>query len=151
MARRSNPRVEPLTGPRGGRRRDRRGRGFRGPVAVPGPLSPRGVPGGWDHGSQFDTAVLGALARLRPSHAAALAELDVAVEDVPVLPRRWRDDVPLGTVVPDHERARVVLFRHPIQHRAETRADLDDLVLSVLVDQLATLWRCEPEDIDPRA
>lgn len=151
MTSRSNSRVPPLDAARDGRRRDRRGRGFRGPVAIPGPLSPRGVPGGWDRRSQFDTAVLGAVARLRPRHAAALELVDVAVEDVPVLPRRWREEVPLGTVVPDRERPRVVLFRQPVQHRASTRVDLDDLVLSVLVDQLATLWRCDPEDLDPRA
>ncbi|MGH1563409.1 metallopeptidase family protein [Mumia sp. DW29H23] len=151
MTSRSNPRVPPLDTVRGGSRRDRRGRGFRGPVAIPGPLSPRGVPGGWDRRAQFDTAVLGAVARLRPRHAAALEQLDVAVEDVPVLPRRWRDEVPLGTVVPDRERPRVVLFRQPVQHRATSRADLDDLVLSVLVDQLAALWRCDPEELDPRA
>ncbi|MFD1825542.1 MULTISPECIES: metallopeptidase family protein [Mumia] len=150
MARRSSPRVVPLDEPRGGRRRDRRGRGFRGPVALPGPLTPSGIPVGWDRRAQFDTAVLGAVARLRPRHAAALELLDVAVEDVPVLPRRWRDEVPLGTVVPDRERPRVVLFRQPVQHRVESRADLDDLVLSVLVDQLATLWRCDPDDLDPR-
>ncbi len=150
MVRRSSPWVAPLDEPRGGGRRDRRGRGFRGPVALPGPLTPGGVPGGWDRRAQFDTAVLGAVARLRPRHAAALEQLDVAVEDVPVLPRRWRDDVPLGTVVPDRDRPRVVLFRKPVEHRVESRADLDDLVLSVLVDQLATLWGCEPDDLDPR-
>ncbi|MBW9204877.1 metallopeptidase family protein [Mumia sp. zg.B17] len=148
---RSHPRVPPLVEPRGGSRRDRRGRGFRGPVALPGPLSPEGVPGAWDRRAQFDTAVLGAIARLRTRHSSALEQVDVAVEDVPVLPRRWREEVPLGTVVADRGRPRVVLFRQPVQHRATSRAELDDLVLSVLVDQLAAFWQVDPDEVDPRA
>ncbi|KHL16426.1 UNVERIFIED_CONTAM: hypothetical protein LK11_16420 [Mumia flava] len=137
--------------PRRGPRRDRRGRGFRGPVALPGPLSPDGVPGAWDRRARFDTAVIGAVARLRPRYADALDALDVAVEDVPVLPRRWPDEVPLGIVDPHPRRPRVVLFRWPLQHRAPDRAELDELVLTVLVDQLATLWQTDADEIDPRS
>jgi predicted Zn-dependent protease with MMP-like domain len=45
---------------------------------------------------------------------------------------------------------RLVLFRRPIEHRSETRADLEAMVLTVLVEQVAELLGIEPSDVDPR-
>jgi hypothetical protein len=43
-----------------------------------------------------------------------------------------------------------VVFRRPIEHRCESRADLEAMVLTVLVEQIAELLGIEPEDVDPR-
>ena len=43
-----------------------------------------------------------------------------------------------------------MLFRRPIEHRAETRADLEAMVLTVVVEQVAELLGIDPEQVDPR-
>ena len=45
---------------------------------------------------------------------------------------------------------RLVLFRRPIEHRCETRAELEAMVLMVLVEQVAELLGIDAEDVDPR-
>ena len=45
---------------------------------------------------------------------------------------------------------RLVLFRRPIEHRAETRADLEALLLTIVVEQVAELLGIDAEDVDPR-
>jgi predicted Zn-dependent protease with MMP-like domain len=45
---------------------------------------------------------------------------------------------------------RLVVFRRPIEARAETTADLGALVLTVLVEQVSELLGRSPEEIDPR-
>ena len=46
-------------------------------------------------------------------------------------------------------RARLVLFRRPIEHRAEDREELAAIVLTVLVDQLSELTGVPPGDLHP--
>ena len=43
-----------------------------------------------------------------------------------------------------------MLFRRPIEHRCETRADLEAMVLTVVVEQVAELLGIDAEDVDPR-
>jgi predicted Zn-dependent protease with MMP-like domain len=43
-----------------------------------------------------------------------------------------------------------VLFRRPIEHRCETRDELQALVLTVVVEQVAELLGMDAEDVDPR-
>ena len=45
---------------------------------------------------------------------------------------------------------RLVLFRRPIEHRCETRSDLEAMILTVVVEQIAELLNVEPSVIDPR-
>ena len=45
---------------------------------------------------------------------------------------------------------RLVLFRRPIEHRAESRADLEALLLTIVVEQVAELLGLDPERVDPR-
>jgi hypothetical protein len=54
-------------------------------------------------------------------------------------------------MVPANESAppRLVLFRRPIEHRAQTRADLAALVLTVVVEQLADFLGVPAEDVHP--
>ncbi len=43
-----------------------------------------------------------------------------------------------------------MLFRRPIELRAETRSDLSAMVLTVLVEQVSELLGRSPEEVDPR-
>ena len=43
-----------------------------------------------------------------------------------------------------------MLFRRPIEHRAETRADLEALLLTIVVEQVAELLGIDPDKVDPR-
>jgi hypothetical protein len=42
------------------------------------------------------------------------------------------------------------VFRRPIEHRSPTRVDLELLVVTVVVEQLAELLGIEPSQVDPR-
>lgn len=132
------------------RSRDRRGHGSRGPAVLPQVAGEPMTPTRREH---FDELVLGIVAEVDDRWQSRLGLVEYAVEDTPVLPATWHDEqVPLATVV--HGRSddpvRLVLFRRPIEHRAETRADLEALVLTVVVEQVADLLGMDPEDVDPR-
>ncbi len=45
---------------------------------------------------------------------------------------------------------RLVLFRRPIEHRCNSRLELEAMVLTVVVEQIAELLGLEPEAVDPR-
>jgi predicted Zn-dependent protease with MMP-like domain len=82
-----------------------------------------------------------------------LGLVEFAVEETPMMPDDWTaDTVPLATLVRGSgtEPTRLVLFRRPIELRAETRADLSAMVLTVLVEQVSELLGLPPEDVDPR-
>ena len=139
-----------VSGPRPGRMRDRRGRGPRGPMALPGPLSPRSVPVHRPARASFDLLVGDILAALEPHFAVEPDHVDVVVEEAPLLPPEWTDDVPLSIVAPSPEGSRVVLFRIPIAQRCSGNEDLEDLVWTVVLDRLAEVWHMSPDDLDPR-
>jgi hypothetical protein len=46
-------------------------------------------------------------------------------------------------------RARILLFRKPIEQRANDSTELDDLLHEILVAQVATYLDVEPNVIDP--
>lgn len=124
---------------------------MRGPAVTPGPLSPRGVPSRTP-GELFDAIVLGAVARLEERCHDRLGAVEFAVEEAPVVTHHDGDDpVPLASLVPGTSTtpARLVLFRRPIELRCETRADVDALVHTVLVEQVSELLGVSPEEIDP--
>lgn len=142
----------PVVGRRTGSRRDRRGRGLRGPAVLPGPLSPRGVPITRTPAEVFDSVVLAAVHRLEERWHDQLGLVEFAVEETPIVPDDWAaDSVPLASLVrgTGTTPTRLVLFRRPIELRCETRADLDALVLTVVVEQAAELLGVPPEEIDP--
>ncbi|MEZ5194700.1 MAG: metallopeptidase family protein [Nocardioides sp.] len=71
----------------------------------------------------------------------------------PQLPDDWDSDrVPLSSLIRGSgtTATRLVLFRRPIEHRCTTAADLEALVHTVLVEQVAELVGLPPEDVDPR-
>jgi Zincin-like metallopeptidase len=139
--------------PRTGRARERRGRGVRGPSALPGPLTPRGVGYPGTASERFDALVLSLVADLGRRWGTRWGSLEFAVEETPLMPEGWDGtEVPLATLVrgSDGQPSRIVVFRQPIVLRAPTRPETTALLLAVLVEQVADLLGLEPEEVDPR-
>lgn len=130
------------------RRRDRRGRGLRGP------LFPPVIPANRTRSERFDDAVLESVQALRPTLGKELDRIDFAVEDVPPSdPAPWENSgVALGRCFPAEPgmNARIVVYRRPIETRATSVGDLAALVHEILVEQLSRLLNRRPGDIDPR-
>jgi hypothetical protein len=102
---------------------------------------------------RFDDLVLGIVSDLDVRWSDRLGLLEYAVEDAPQIPDDWdADTVPLSSLVRGAKGAptRLVVFRRPIEHRAESRSDLEALVLTVVVEQVAELLGVEAELVDPR-
>ena len=102
---------------------------------------------------RFDELVLEVVADLERRWSDRLGLVEHGVEDAPQIPDDWATGtVPLSSLVRGSggQPTRLVLFRRPIEHRCETRADLDALVLTILVEQVAELLGIDPADVDPR-
>jgi predicted Zn-dependent protease with MMP-like domain len=148
---------------RGRRRRDRHGRGLRGS------LFPSTLPAASTRAQRFDALVLEALEPIEARWRTELTKLDVAVDDVPEVEGFERTQtppegvladagVPLARLVPaglDRRgmptRARIVLYRRPLEARAKDSADLADLVHEVLVEQVASYLGLDPGVIEGEA
>lgn len=139
-----------IVGPRDGDMRARRGRGMRGVRALPGPLSPNGIPTRTTRRAQFERLVADIVTALEPAFSAENDLVEVVVEDTPKLPPEWDDAVPSSVVTHDGDVTRVVLFRMPIVQHARDAEHLEEVTWSVLLQQLAAIWQVRPEDLDPR-
>ncbi len=136
------------------RNRDRHGRGLRGP------LYPATLPAARSRAERFDALVIEALEPIEARWRTELTQLDVAVDDVPDVQGTEEDvvedgNVPLARLVPatvDRQglptRARIVLYRRPLEARAKDGADLSDLVHDVLVEQVANYLGLDPDVVD---
>ncbi|MFI6288848.1 metallopeptidase family protein [Streptomyces sp. NPDC051018] len=124
------------------RRRDRHGRGMRGPVAPPQ------VPLSASRAETFRDLVQDSVERLERRWT-QLAEVDFLVLDVPTAPE---ETVPLGTSLPAQKglRARIVVYRRPVEIRTKNREERALLVHEVVVEQVAELLGLAPESVDPR-
>jgi hypothetical protein len=138
------------------RTRDRHGRGPRGPAFGPATRptdpAPAGVPAQRSASERFDALALTVMEELWERFPDELRDIQLGVEEVPLLPETWgRDTVPLASYVAaaHGQPGRVVLLRRPIEHRAGTRADLEALLLTVLVEQVAEVLGLPPEDVHP--
>ncbi|HEX5088570.1 MAG TPA: metallopeptidase family protein [Nocardioides sp.] len=132
------------------RRRDRRGRGMRGPGVVPRQPGRPELP---TRRERFDDLALAIVTSVDRRWQDRLGLVEYAVEDAPQIPDDWEtDQVPLSSLVRGSgaRPTRLVLFRRPIEHRAETRADLEALLLTVVVEQVAELLGIDPDEVDPR-
>jgi len=98
----------------------------------------------------FDLLVGDVIAALDHHFVAESEHVELVVEEVPMLPPEWTDEVPLSIVVPGTASTRVVLFRMPIAHRCATSDDLEDVVWGVILDRLSEIWHVPPDDLDPR-
>jgi len=130
--------------------RDRHGRGLRGPEILPRQL---GTPERPTARERFDDLVLGVVEGIEARWSAHLGLVEYAVEDAPQVPDDWAsDNVPLSSLVRGSGAlpTRIVVFRRPIEHRCETRDELEALVLTVVVEQVAELLGIPAHDVDPR-
>jgi predicted Zn-dependent protease with MMP-like domain len=146
-----NPAVGP--GRAGGRRfrrlnrRDRHGRGLRGP------LLPADLPGWRSRADRFDDLVLDVVEHLERRWGRELDGVEFAVEDVPPSdPAPWEHgEVPLGRFFParGEEPPRVVVYRRPVETRGGDPREIAALVHDVVVEQVAHLLGLSPEQVDP--
>ncbi|MFE0177463.1 metallopeptidase family protein [Streptomyces sp. NPDC059002] len=144
--------VQPRSADPRPRRRDRHGRGMRGPVAPPQ------VPLSASRAEAFTDLVQDSVERLERRWP-QLAEIDFLVLEVPPLggsdgaDGEWRDEVvPLGGTISaaDDRPARVVIYRRPVEIRTKGRDERAALVHEVVVEQVAELLGLSPESVDPR-
>ena len=141
------PQRLPVPAPTPARRRDRHGRGLRGP------LLPPILPAWRTRAERFDELVTSAaddLARDWPQ----IARIQFAVEEVPPSdPAPWERGAVLGRGFAAEPRAglpaRVVVYRRPVTSRAADEEELADLVRRVVVEQVALMLGRRPEEIDP--
>jgi len=138
------------SGPPRRRVRERRGRGLRGPEVLPA------VPGHSVRPTSrqcFDDLALRLVSEVDERWQDRLGLLEYAVEDAPQIPDDWHPDtVPLSSLIrgTGTQATRLVLFRRPIEHRCETRDELEALLLTVVVEQVSELLGLPAEDVDPR-
>ncbi|MCB0931300.1 MAG: metallopeptidase family protein [Mycobacterium sp.] len=133
-----------------------------------GPLLPPSVPGWRSRAERFDMAALEAYEPIERRWQQRLTGLDIAVDEIPrIQPKdpesvQWPPEVvadgpiPLARLIPagvdvrgEPTRARIVLFRKPIERRAKDSVDLTDLLHEILVAQVATYLGVGPSVIDP--
>lgn len=140
--------AERTSGPRRVRR-DRHGRGLRSP------LLPAKLPGSRTRAEQFDHAVLQAAADLEERWPREIQAIEFAVDEVPPLPAGEvipSSDVVLDAGVPltrftppgvdargRATKARIVVYRRPLEVRAQDAGDLTELVAEVLTEQLSAV------------
>ena len=137
-------------------RRERHGRGLRGPLA------PRTVPIAQTPTEAFDSAVLDAVEHLEAHGLNEIGGIEFAVEDVPSVhtdetgyPPEILEDaqVPLAQAYPtglaDITSPLIVLYRRPLEARAMDVEDLAGLIHDVVVDRVAHLLGRDPGAIDP--
>lgn len=141
--------VQPRSADPRPRRRDRHGRGMRGPVAPPQ------VPLSASRAEVFTDLVQDSVERLERRWP-QLADVDFLVLEVPPLggaDGEWRDEVvPLGGSLSASEGrpARVIIYRRPVEIRTKGRDERAALVHEVVVEQVADLLGLSPESVDPR-
>ena len=133
-------------------RRDRRGRGTRGPAALGHPDFGR-PPHPRSRRESFDSLVLDIVTQIDERWSDRLGLVEYAVEDTPQLPDDWESEtVPLSSLVRGSgaRPTRLVVFRRPLEHRAADRVELEAMVLTVVVEQVAELLGIPPSEVDPR-
>jgi hypothetical protein len=129
--------------------RDRRGRGMRMP------LMPAQLPGFRTRAEAFDQAVLEAVADLEDRWPGQLAAIEFAVDEVPPLPSGpvlpssdavVDGGVPLSRFLPPGvdargrpTKARIVVYRRPVEVRSRHAADVGDLIIDVLEEQISAV------------
>lgn len=133
-----------------------------------GPLLPQTVPGWRSRAERFDMAVLEAYEPIERRWQRRLTDIDIAVDEIPrISPKdpdtvQWPPEVvadgpvALARLIPagvdvrgNPTRARIVVFRKPIEHRVKDSTELVVLLHEILVAQVATYLGVEPSVIDP--
>ena len=135
-------------------RRDRHGRGLRGPLALPNALTVRRAqpPHPANKADFFSDAVHDAVDRVGLKCPDVLVGITFGIEDVPHFDMAWSgDQVPLAAAVEAtaDQPGQVVIYRRPLEHRAVSRRGLRILVYRTIVEQLSALTGRSVEEIDP--
>ncbi len=136
------------------RRRDRHGRGLRGPLALTTrlPGSRAQPPRPTSKADFFNDAVHAAVERVAQQCPDALVGITFGIEDVPHFDTAWSgDQVPLAAALeatPERP-GQVVVYRRPLEHRAVSRRGLQILVYRTVVEQLSALTGRSVTEIDP--
>jgi hypothetical protein len=127
------------------RRRDRHGRGLRGPLAPP--TSPATVP----RADAFGDLVVSAVDRLEPRWGERLAAVEVEIRDTPEVGAGTLEVALAVARAPRGHRptAVLVVYRRPVEMRAPDRLSRVDLLRDLVAEQLAELLGMSPSDLDP--
>ena len=123
---------------------------MRGPGVVPREPGTPELPTGRE---RFDDLALSIVTSVDRRWQDRLGLVEYAVEDAPMLPDDWGDEtVPLSSLVrgKGQEPTRLVIFRRPIEHRSTSRDELEAMVHTVVVEQLAELLNLTPGQVDER-
>ena len=123
---------------------------MRGPAVTPRVPGRPELPTGRE---RFDDIALGIVMEIDQRWQDRLGLVEYAVEDTPQIPDDWTSGtVPLSSLVrgTGATPTRLVLFRRPIEHRCETRTDLEAMLLTIVVEQVAELLGIDAEDVEPR-
>ncbi|XCB29537.1 metallopeptidase family protein [Arcanobacterium hippocoleae] len=146
----NNPRLQIGAGARIGmkiKRRDRHGRGIRGPVI------PAAVPAWRTRADIFDDIISYEIGTYRRYLGKKLDKFDFAVLDVPqndLAP--WEDGVPLGRFLPFERPAkihgRLLFYRLPIMMAARREPSPSLFIHGVVTNQIAAALDTLPEKID---
>ena len=138
--------MSPATRPTRSPRRDRHGRGARGPLFFPG------TPAWRTRRQHFDLLV----AETAPEIIGrwpAVGSIEFAVEDVPPSdPAPWEDPtVLLGRVFPADGRRglrdRIVVYRRGVEQHA-TKDEIPFLLRSLLIERISQVVDVPPEELD---
>ncbi|EEI15883.1 hypothetical protein HMPREF0298_2324 [Corynebacterium lipophiloflavum DSM 44291] len=114
----------------------------------------------------FDQLVLEAYAPLHNAYFDQLAGVDLAVDTIPRMRLRpdsvMPDDtvadgpVPLGRILGagvdrygNPTRARIIVFRMPVERRAKTTAERSEMLTWILTALVANHLNMDPRDLDP--
>lgn len=130
----------PVVGVRPGRMRDRRARGQRGPLALPGPLTAGHIPRPLSRNQRFDRLVETLAAYLETHLLTRQPGIEIVIDHAPMLPDTWDDEVPLCTVVEGGRAHQLVVFRRPHLDRAADHNHLTAMVWHSIVERLAEFW-----------
>lgn len=136
------------------RRRDRHGRGLRGP------LVPYGLPASRTRSEKFEDLVVDSAERLRELWPSALADVGYLVEEIPqeleALLASGRA-APLGkysrgtpaTADAPEQPPLIAIYRHPVESLCDTPGQVRELVHEVMIEQVAGLLNIDPDTVDP--
>lgn len=100
---------------------------------------------------EFDALVDRILTTLSKHFDAEPDQVEVVVEEAPLLPVGWSKPVPTSSMVRTAESARVVLYRLPLTKRCESTPEVEQATWRALIERLAEVWEVSPDDIDPRS
>lgn len=133
------------TNARGRRRRDRHGRGARGPRLHPA------LPAWRTRKEQFYEEVVTAVTEMA-AREAGIADIEFGIQDVPPSdPAEWEShDVVLARTFPRDRRRglrdRIVVYRYPVLDRT-TPEELPVAIRAILAERIADVLAVSPEDL----